>query len=753
MWADIVSKDSAPAALRGLAPRLCFRQLRTKLTFSYVALFFAALCLILGAVYATVTHNAEQMVRGELDAGAVVFDRVWALRMAQLQIGAELLADDFGFKGAVATHDQATISSALSNLRRRLGFDGAMVLTPDGQVAAADGLTLAPQDQASLADVGQGDGGAGVFVASGMPYEAVTAPVMAPTLAGQVVFANKLDDAAMASLAKLSSMGFRPLVIIEDADGRWRSGAGGLSADELAHAAKMLASGGDASAVQIGPWMEVVRPLQAMGRNHAAVVLRYPMAAALAPYNGLLAMLLGLGAAAVLLIALGSWALSRQITRPIAALKAAAEQLERGEGGAVAVEGADEIAALGLTFNRMADGIVRRETALAAARIKAEAANRAKSDFLANMSHEIRTPLNGILGMAQVLGRDDLQASQREQLDVIRNSGEALLAILNSILDLSKIEAGQLEIERTPFELGDAVRAVADPFAALAAEKGLAFETRLEAAADGRWLGDALRLRQVLANLASNAVKFTDQGRISLSVRRTPAGLAFEVADTGIGIAADRQDEVFAKFSQVDESSTRRFGGTGLGLAICRELVALMGGTLTLTSAPGLGSTFAFELPLEAVATLDAADAAAAPAEAAAERPLRILAAEDNPTNRTILSALLGFTDAEVTMVEDGVEAVAAFEAAAFDVVLMDIQMTRMSGVAAARAIRAHETAAGQARTPILAVSANVMRHQVDEYLAAGMDGVVAKPLQAETLFGEIERVLGGAGEAQAAVA
>jgi signal transduction histidine kinase len=748
-----LSRTTGAGSVSPLSRLTRFRRLRSKLTASYLALFLTVLWVILTAVYVSVAGNAERVVRDELNASAVVFDRIWALRMAQMQSGAELLADDFGFKAAVATHDAPTIGSALSNLRRRLGFDAALVVSPDGAVVAADGLTVSRADLASLRDLGQNDGEGGVFVASNMPYQAVSAPIMAPTLVGDVVFANKLDAREMASLARLSPIGLRPQVVIQNPDGALRSGADGLSAAERSHLAAELSKGGAAEphAIRIGPYMEVARPLASLGPQRAALLLRYTMAAALAPYQGLLALVLGFGAIGLLLVTFGSWALARQVTRPIAALTGAAEKLERGEGGSVEVEGADEIAALGLTFNRMADRILKREEALAAARINAESANRAKSDFLANMSHEIRTPLNGILGMTQVLVRGELAPRQRERLEVIRNSGEDLLAILNSILDLSKIEAGQMEIETQPFDLAEAVRATSEPFATLAAEKGLGFHVDLDPAAAGLWSGDALRLRQVLSNLASNAVKFTEVGRVTLGVTRTRAGVRFEVADTGLGIPRERHAEVFAKFSQIDASSTRKFGGAGLGLAICRELVGLMGGELTLDSEPGRGSVFAFELPLPPAPQAAPAPEPEADAAEADERPPRILAAEDNPTNRTILTALLGFTEAQVTMVEDGRQAVEAFQSADYDVVLMDIQMPRMNGIDAAQAIRAFEVERRRARTPILAVSANVMSHQVAEYAAAGMDGVVAKPLKAETLFAEIARVLAAAPAVQAA--
>jgi signal transduction histidine kinase/AmiR/NasT family two-component response regulator len=749
---NVPRHDGEPRAARfarlGSAPQ--FRRLRTKLTVYSLTLFALVLLGIMGAVYASVQRNVQGVVSDELAASAVVFDRTWQLRTAQLQTSAGLLARDFGFRAAVATHDTATIESALENLRRRLGAHRGLALDADGHVLASVGEGAPAQAFAAV------EGGSGVLLLPDGPYQAVTAPVMAPGPMGAVVFASRLDAREMAALVRLSPIAFRPHVLVQAPDGRWSSGGQGLSGAELAHAAGVLAAGpsAKAQASRIGAWIEVARPLPTLGAGRAALILRYPLAEALEPYRGLMALLFLFGVAGLALIAGGAWMLAREMTRPISALTHAAERLERGEEVQVAIAGRDEIASLGHTFNRMADGILRREAALELAREEAETANRAKSEFLANMSHEIRTPLNGVLGMAQVMSLSAADETQSRQLATIRECGEALLEILNSILDLSKIEAGQMEMEEAEFDLAAAVFAACEPFAALAAQKGVDFVIEVDAETAGRRRGDAMRLRQVLSNLCSNAVKFTEAGRVAVRALPRKGAVIFEVADTGVGIPLEHQRDIFDKFAQVDASSTRRFGGTGLGLAICRELVGRMGGEITVRSRPGKGSTFRFTLPLARVAAPAEAEPAAS-TEAVEAAALRVLVADDNEINRKIVAALLEPLGLQLTLVADGREAVDTVASAPFDLVLMDIQMPRLNGVDATREIRAWEQKQSLGRTPILALSANVMSHQVAEYHAAGIDGVVAKPIHFERLveaMGEaLARREGGDAEHEAA--
>lgn len=378
----------------------------------------------------------------------------------------------------------------------------------------------------------------------------------------------------------------------------------------------------------------------------------------------------------------------------------------------------------------------RQAGELRRARRRAEEASRAKSEFLANMSHEIRTPLNGVVAMADALGQRDLNADEHEMVEVIRSSGATLERLLSDILDSARIESGQVTIETAPFHLGRAVHDVAALWRVPAEAKGVAVAAHVETRLDRLVDGDAVRLRQILTNLVSNALKFTTEGEVSLTVEPGVEGdVRFTVTDTGVGFDEEQKARIFGRFQQADGSITRRFGGTGLGLAISRELVELMGGWLECESTPGEGSRFWFEIPLPPVEAPDATVPLSQPMGDVREQPLRVLLADDHPANRKVVEIMLGATAMELVAVEDGAQALDLFKREAFDLVLMDMQMPVMDGLTATAAIRAFEMQMGRGRTPILMLTANAMTEHVEAGQAAGADGHLTKPLTLTALF------------------
>jgi len=396
----------------------------------------------------------------------------------------------------------------------------------------------------------------------------------------------------------------------------------------------------------------------------------------------------------------------------------------------------------------------RDARALAEARDAADAANQAKSAFLANMSHEIRTPLNGVIGLAQALARTELTPQQTEMLDLIQSSGKTLQTLLSDILDLARVESGRVEIAAEPFALSRAVEEAARLYAESAAEKGLQFFVDIEPEAQLWVLGDVVRLKQILTNLVSNAVKFTQQGFVSLTAECATATdgtsfLRFTVEDTGVGFDSEARDRLFTRFEQADGTITRRFGGTGLGLAICRQLAGMMDGDLDCESEPGGGSAFILTLPLiRAEAPAEPGrdtgrDVAGKHGLGDLERDqdgarLRVLLADDHPTNRRVVELILAATNVDITSVEDGAQAFAAYCAAPFDLVLMDMQMPVMDGLAATREIRRHEAALGAERTPVVMLTANALAEHVAAGQAAGADRHLSKPFSAADLLGLI---------------
>jgi signal transduction histidine kinase/ActR/RegA family two-component response regulator len=389
----------------------------------------------------------------------------------------------------------------------------------------------------------------------------------------------------------------------------------------------------------------------------------------------------------------------------------------------------------------------QHEAALKAARDAAEAASAARSQFLALVSHELRTPLNGMIGMTGMLLDSDLRPVQRRYAETLRDSGDNLLRIINDILDFSKLEACKLEMESVPFALDQVLESVTQLLKTKANTKGLTLECVKAADVPNRLVGDPGRLRQILLNLADNGLKFTTIGGVSISVQLQTLAeqrvrLLFDVRDTGIGISPEAQPLLFEDFAQADRSIARRFGGTGLGLAICRKLIQQMGGEVALLSEVGEGTTFTFDIELGMDATPVVEPVASAPSSDVQTKRLRVLLAEDNATNQMVATYWLEHMGHFVDVAFNGNEAIEAICHIPYDLVLMDVMMPEKDGIAATRAIRAMPGDIGN--IPIVALTANAFEHQREEYLEAGMDAFLAKPLQNRQLAAILQLAIDG---------
>jgi two-component system, NarL family, sensor histidine kinase BarA len=432
------------------------------------------------------------------------------------------------------------------------------------------------------------------------------------------------------------------------------------------------------------------------------------------------------------------------ILNPIRELEDLAHRVEEGQHGKrVKISGTGEIATLDRAFNQMLAHTEEAILDIEKARMHAEQANTAKSEFLANMSHEIRTPMNGIMGMTQLLNLTETTEQQQEYLDVINRSGLTLMTVIDDILDYSKIEAGKLSLESTPFNLHDLIHNISTPYQ-LQSDSSIEMEYEIAENTPEFVIGDPTRLHQVLNNLLNNAFKFTHQGQVKLSIESSGlegniASIQFCVSDTGVGIEKDIQEYLFDAFTQADQSVNRKFGGTGLGLAICKKIINLMGGDIHVESTPGKGSRFTFSVPL----SMDKQDKRLENNQIDLKKFTRIrtLLVEDNSINQLVAQAMIGKLGAPLTVASSGEEALEYFYQQDFELVLMDCEMPGLDGYMTTRKIRQWEKTHNKKPTPVFALSANALSEQVNRSFEAGMDEHLTKPISLEQLQKTYEKI------------
>jgi len=692
-------------------------------------------------------QNANQQIKTSLDVAKRVFNRLIEVQAQRLSENVFLLASDFGFKQVIATQDHKTIISALENLQQRIGADAAMLVSLDLQLRAdtahpdKTGAFFASNVVKQAQQAGKANS---IILIDGKPYQMVVVPILAPDVIGWLCVSFKISHMLVDELQQLTQAHVSILQI-------WHPDRVSLLTSSLPESTSqaLLKKSSNLDwrsldsqllTVDQNRYINLITNLASSDQISIIAVLQKSLDNELISFNRLQWLLLGIGLVSLLLAFLGSLLVARSVSRPVNKLVSGVREVGKGHyDSRIQVNSADEIGELGLAFNEMAIRKGQQE-ALQQAKESAESASQAKSEFLANMSHELRTPLNSILGYAQLLKRNSLSPSKQiSALETVEKSGQHLLSLINEILDLSKIEAGHLQLQPTTFDLHRMLNNIVETMRTRAESKGLAFEFDFFLKTAQWLITDEQRLYQVLMNLLENAIKYTESGEVIFIVEMIAGKHRFSVADTGIGIAQEHLSDIFTSFHQLHKTQSY-VEGTGLGLAISEQLVRLLGGQLQVNSQLGLGSKFWFDLKLPSTEQADIAETILSDVRiitAMKGNKRKILISDDETDNRNLLVDMLtpfSFELHEAINGQDCIEQALAWKP---DLILMDSRMPVVDGLEACRRIRTTEEIK---KIRIIAISANVYEHHRQLCLEAGADDFLSKPLQLQQLLEMIAR-------------